>query len=201
LTGDRHLALTLFKIVRDNSTMATLLKWTIQDYHQLIDQGLLDGKKVELLNGDIVTMPPEGPLHSYINQTSADYLRQKLKGLALVRESHPITLADSEPEPDIAVVKPLGSPYKERHPGADDIFWLIEIANSTLASDLNAKKQIYAVESIKEYWVVDLTQQQVFVFQDPVNGSYTKENIYSNGVISPQAFPNLKLVLKDLFQW
>jgi len=181
--------------------MATLLQWTIQDYHQLIDQGLLAGKKVELLNGNIVTMPPEDPLHSYVNHTSADYLRQKLEGLALVRESYPITLSSSEPKPDIAIVKPLGSQYKEHHPGANDIFWLIEIANSTLASDLNEKKQIYAVEGIKEYWGVDLAHRQVFIFDHLFESEYTKEQINSDGFISPQSFPDVKLSIKDLFRW
>ncbi|BFM39376.1 hypothetical protein OLK001_13020 [Synechocystis sp. LKSZ1] len=87
-------------------------------------------------------------MHSYMNHTSADYLRQKLKGIALIRESHPITLSRSEPEPDIAIVVPPQEGYKERYPRADDIFCLIEIANSTLASDLNDKKQIYAAEGI-----------------------------------------------------
>lgn len=120
--------------------MVTLLKWTVPDYHHLIEQGLLDGKKVELLDGDLVTMAPEGPLHSYTTTTVADYLRQNLHGLALVREAHPITLSQSEPEPDIAIVLAPQERYKERHPQADDIFWLIEIANSTQAYDLNDKK-------------------------------------------------------------
>jgi Uma2 family endonuclease len=122
--------------------MVTLLKWTVQDYHHLIEQGLLDGKKVELLDGNLVTMPPEGPLHSYTTNTVADYLRQNLHGLALVREAHPITLSQSEPEPDIAIVLPPQGRYKEKHPQADDIFWLMEIASSTQAYDLNDKKQI-----------------------------------------------------------
>lgn len=68
--------------------MVTLLKWTVPDYHHLIEQGLLEGKKVELLDGNLVTMAPEGPLHSYTTNTVADYLRQNLHGLAVVREAH-----------------------------------------------------------------------------------------------------------------
>ena len=152
--------------------MVTLLKWTVRDYHQLIDRGLLAGKNVELLDGNIVTMPPEGPLHSYSTSTSADYLRQKLKGLALIQEAHPITLSQSEPEPDIAIVVPPQKCYKERHPQADDIFWLMEIANSTQTYDIKEKKQIYAQESISKYWVADIVNRQLFIFREPQNGDY-----------------------------
>jgi Uma2 family endonuclease len=181
--------------------MATLLKWTVPDYHHLIDQGLLDGKNVELLDGNLVTMPPEGPLHSYSASTSADYLRQKLQGIALVREAHPITLKNSEPEPDVAIIVPPHERYKERHPKAEDIFWLIEIANSTQAYDLKEKKHIYAQECIREYWVADLTNRQLFVFREPDNGDYKLQQTYSGGIISSQAFPNTKLSVQDMFHW
>lgn len=182
-------------------TMVTLLKWTVQDYHQLINQGLLAGKNVELLNGDLVTMPPEGPLHSYTNRTSVDYLRQALNTVALVIEAHPITLSSSEPEPDVAIVLPPQERYKERHPRADDIFWLIEIANSTKAYDLNEKKQIYAQEGIPEYWVADLTNRQLFVFREPQNRDYNLQKIYSEGIIFSQAFPEVKLSVQEMFRW
>ncbi|MFM1841537.1 MAG: hypothetical protein RLZZ490_268 [Cyanobacteriota bacterium] len=181
--------------------MVTLLKWTVQDYHHLVDQGLLSGKNVELLDGNIVTMPPEGPLHSYTTHTSADYLRQKLKGLALVREAHPITLSNSEPEPDIAVVVPPQERYKERHPQAQDIFWLVEIANSTQAYDLNDKKRIYAQAGIPEYWVADLTNRQLFVFRTPDNGDYCLQHTYSGGMIHSQAFSEIKISVQEMFRW
>lgn len=181
--------------------MVTLLKWTVQDYHHLIEQGLLDGKKVELLDGNLMTMAPEGPLHSYTTNTVADYLRQNLHGLALVREAHPITLSQSEPEPDIAIVLPPQERYKERHPQADDIFWLIEIANSTQAYDLNDKKQIYAQEGISEYWVADLTNRQLFVFQAPNNGDYRLQQTHSDSIIRSQAFPDIEISVQEMFRW
>ncbi len=181
--------------------MPTLLKWTVEDYHQLINQGVLAQKKVELLDGDIVTMPPESPLHSYANQSGANYLREKLKGLALVRESHPVTLSTSEPEPDIAIVKPLGSAYKTRHPEPKDIFLIIEISNTTLAYDLNDKKRVYAQAGIPEYWVVDLNARQVFIFRNPNQSDYQNQETISFGIMTPQAFPQVELSISELFQW
>ncbi|WP_308255485.1 Uma2 family endonuclease [Geminocystis sp. GBBB08] len=128
----------------------TLMKWSLEEYHNLINNGVLDHKNVELLERELIEMPPESPLHSYTTRNCSDYLRERLKGLALVIEAHPITLTNSEPEPDLAIVKLPAHQYKNRHPSAEDIFWLVEISNKTLNYDLREKKKIYAKEGIKE---------------------------------------------------
>ncbi len=84
--------------------MKTLYKWSVEDYHQIIESGVLEGKSVELLEGEIIAMSPENPIHSSRIDTIADYLRDKLKDQAKVREAHPITLDNSEPELDVAIV-------------------------------------------------------------------------------------------------
>ncbi|MGI0480988.1 Uma2 family endonuclease [Geminocystis sp. CENA526] len=181
--------------------MKTLMKWSLKDYHDLIDNGLLADKNVELLEGELIEMAPESPLHSYITRTGTQYLREKLSGLALVIEAHPITLANSEPEPDIAIVKPHAHNYKNRHPFVEDIFLLIEISNKTLAYDLNDKKKIYAKEGIKEYWVVDINNRQIHVFFNPDNNDYLNKINISTGIITTQSFPDLELVIEQLFSW
>lgn len=96
-------------------------------------------------------MSPEKPLHSFVNHKTVTYLRQLLEDKALVREAHPITLADSEPEPDVAIAVFPDKLYFSRHPYPKDIYWLMEIADSTLSKDLGIKKQIYAEADIQEY--------------------------------------------------
>ena len=112
--------------------MKTLYKWTVEDYHQIIESGVLEDKSVELLDGEIVTMSPEKPIHSSRIDTVADYLRDLLRGKAKIREAHPITLDNSEPEPDIAIVRFDDNNYASRHPYPQDIYWLVEVSNSTL---------------------------------------------------------------------
>lgn len=181
--------------------MKTLMKWSLEDYHNLIDSGALACKNVELLEGELIEMPPESPLHSYITRTATQYLREQLKGLALVIEAHPITLSNSEPEPDIAIVKPYSHNYKNRHPFAEDIFLLIEVSNKTLNYDLNDKKKTYAREGIKEYWVVDINNRQIYVFFNPQNDDYLVSKIISEGVIKAQSFSDLELIVNQLFLW
>ena len=181
--------------------MKTLMKSPLKDYHDLIDNGILINKNVELLDGELIEMSPESPLHSYVTRTGSDYLREILRGFAVVTEAHPITLTNSEPEPDLAIVKLPSTAYKNHHPFPEDIFWLIEISNKTLDYDLNDKKRIYAQEGINEYWVADINSRQLHIFLTPKNGDYQIAKIVSNGIINSQAFPNLDLSIKDLFLW
>jgi Uma2 family endonuclease len=173
--------------------MKTLAKWTVEDYHRLIDTGILDQRPVELLQGEIVEMAPEGPIHSYITEGVAQYLRWALQGLALVREAHPITLSDSEPEPDLAIVQPPRQRYSQRHPYPQDIFWLIEVSQSTLNYDFNDKKKTYAQAEIQEYWVVDFRARQVQVFRHPQGEDYSEKFVVSQENLAPLAIPNIEM--------
>lgn len=184
--------------------MKTLYKWTIADYHQIIESGVLDGKSVELLEGEIVTVSPESPLHTTINYSVANYLRTLIGNLAVIRESHPITLDNSphsrasEPEPDIAIVSIPYTKYISRHPYVSDIYWLIEISNRTLTKDLEAKSLTYARNGIREYWVIDLVNNKLWLFTNPQNNSYQNRQEITKGVVKPVAFPQVKIEVKKL---
>ncbi len=170
-----------------------LMRWTVEDYHRLVNAGVLADRQVELINGNLVEMAPEGAQHSNTTRSGADYLRDRLSGKAIISEAHPITLSTSEPEPDIAVVKLPRSQYKTRHPLPADIFFLIEVSNSTLAYDLTVKKELYANAGIPEYWVADIVARQIYVFRQLKVGAYTEEVIYKTGAINPVAFPAIAI--------
>ncbi|NES86206.1 MAG: Uma2 family endonuclease [Moorea sp. SIO2B7] len=177
----------------------TNYQWTIERYHQAIDAGIFDDQPVELLNGELILMPPEREAHAYYNDTTADYLRSLLQQRAKVRDGKPITLPNnSEPLPDIAIVQPLGAVYLEHHPHTENIHWLIEFANATLHKDLTEKKAIYAQAGITEYWVVNLQATQLHVFRDCDNNVYNTEQIYTDGLISPLPFPDIQIQIKRL---
>jgi Uma2 family endonuclease len=178
----------------------TTAKWTIEEYHQLVATGLLDEKRVELLAGIIVDMAPEGMPHAVYCSEAVEYLRSVLGDRAKVREAHPITLPnDSEPEPDIAIVRAPNRQYLTHHPYPQDIFWLVEYANTTLKKDLNDKKQVYAAAGIAEYWVVNLQTLELIVFRDRVIDTYQSETILAAGNISPLSFPTIQIDVRKLF--
>jgi Uma2 family endonuclease len=178
--------------------MYTLTKWSLSDYHKIIEAGILSDRRVELILGDIVEMSPEGPMHRYINHTTVKYLRTVLKNRAEVIEAHPITLGDSEPEPDIAIVRSPDGLYLTRHPYPEDIYWLIEIADTTLTKDLGIKKKAYAQAGISEYWVIDLSSSTLKVFLNPIEEDYQTKYEYHDGMIYPQAFSDIEIMVKRL---
>lgn len=178
--------------------MKTLAKWSIEDYHQMIDAGILCDRQVELLVGEIVEMSPETPIHYYTAKQGIKYLATLLVGKADIRFNGPITLSDSEPEPDIAIVRLPESTYKDHHPYAEDIFWIIEVAKSSLKKDLELKLSIYAQALIPEYWVLDLSQQQLIVFRNPENNTYLSQRIVHQGAIIPLAFPEIQISVERL---
>ena len=176
----------------------TTYKWSIEEWHELLDAGLLEGKPVEFLEGEIITVSPEGVEHSYSNQSIADFLRELLKGKAYIRDSHPITLDNSEPEPDVAIVRLPDTIYRTHHPYPQDIYWLIEISNRTLKIDLNQKKITYARNGIPEYWIIDLVNKKLIVHTQLQNNNYTQVKEYTKGTTSSLAFPNVAIALDKL---
>ncbi|MEL6927618.1 MAG: Uma2 family endonuclease [Cyanobacteria bacterium J06600_6] len=173
----------------------TTYKWSIKEWHDLIESGVLAGKRVELLEGEIIEMSPEGIPHRNTNHKVVKYLRKLLDGIAEVYESHPITLDNSEPEPDVAIVRLPESIYDTHHPYSQDIYWLIEISNRTLARDLENKVVTYARNGIPEYWVIDLQNNKLIVHTNPKNDTYAQVLEYKVGAVSPLAFPQITVSL------
>lgn len=178
--------------------MKTLAKWSVADYHQMIQAGILRDRRVELLAGEIVEMSPETPVHYSTAKRGAKYLEQLLFDKAEVRFNGPITLSNSEPEPDIAVVQLPESRYRDRHPGSAEIFWIVEVANTSLRTDLDLKTSIYANAEIVEYWVVSLSTQTVTVFREPQEGQYTTAQTFREGSVAPLAFPEIQVSVEKL---
>jgi Uma2 family endonuclease len=179
----------------------TLAKWTIEDYHQMIEAGVLVDRKVELLNGEIVEMPSEGIAHAQGSSDTGDWFREQLQGRAVVRDAKPITLPDqaSEPEPDLAIVEPRRDVYKtQHHPYPEDIFLLIEYSYTSLAKDKELKRKLYAKAGILEYWIVNLKDCQVIVHRDPVDGDYRSTQTLTSGSITMLAFSDVAIDIDQL---
>jgi Uma2 family endonuclease len=177
-----------------------LFKWTVDKYHAAIDAGLFEDQAVELLQGDIVVMAPEREPHACYSSVGAEYLRQILGERAAVREGKPVTLPDnSEPIPDVAIVYPPLERYLAHHPYPEDIFWLIEYSNATLAKDLGEKKEAYAEARIAEYWVVNLKKGQLNVFRNLADGVYQNELTFTEGELSPISFQEISITVRRLF--
>lgn len=175
------------------------VKWSLEDYHQMIKTGLLDNRPVELLAGEIVEMSPEGEPHAFFSRTAGQYLTRLLGDRALVSPAKPITLPNqSEPEPDIAIVEPLGREYLTHHPYPENIFWVIEYANTSLEKDSTVKYHIYAEAGIPEYWLVNLQTAELIVYRQPSGREYGSKITLKEGDISPLAFPDITIPIEAI---
>ena len=178
----------------------TLTRWTVEDYHRMIANGVLAGRQVELIDGQIVDMAPELPIHRATYRRGVKYLEALLKERAVVFSASPIVLpSDGEPQPDICIAAPPESQYDFRHPEPVDIFWLIEISNSTLSYDLGEKSRVYAQDGIQDYWVVDVQNKQLWVHRDPKDGEYHALSQFFSGSISPLLLPDVTVLIERLF--
>ena len=182
--------------------MATITtKWTLEDYHHMIATGLLDDKNVELIQGDVVEVAPEGKPHAYFSTRSDKYLTKLLGDRALVLQAKPITLPNqSEPQPDISVVQPLDEEYLEHHPYVENVFWLIEYSDTTLKKDLELKSSTYAEVGIREYWIVNLRERTLIVFREPKAGKYNSRRDYTSGRLYPLSFPSVQIEVSAIIK-
>ncbi|MBV8882747.1 MAG: Uma2 family endonuclease [Chroococcidiopsidaceae cyanobacterium CP_BM_RX_35] len=183
-------------------TLPTNRLWTVEEYHHMVDVGIiLPDERVELIEGEIVSMAAKKPPHVIVTELAAEYLRQLLASTAHIRTQDPIVLDErNEPEPDIAVVMPPLRRYLDHHPTSHEIFLIIEVADATLKFDTEKKAATYAKSAIADYWVIDASAHQVHVFRAPVNGAYTNHVILNKfSSIRPLAFPEITVIVQEFF--
>ena len=146
-----------------------ILRLSIEQYHAIIQAGILtDDDSVELLEGWLVFKMPKNPPHRVTTRLVRAALENILPRGWYVDSQEPITLSNSEPEPDIVVVRGDTRQYLDRHPGAEDIALIIEVSDTTLQRDRTVKKRIYARAGIAIYWIVNLVEGLVEVYSQPL---------------------------------
>ena len=148
--------------------------FTVDDYQRMGETGILrEDDRVELIEGEIVSMPPIGSPHGGGVKHLNRLLAQAVGERAIVAVQDPVVLRPrSEPQPDIALLRPRPDFYAHSHPEAADVLLLIEVADSTLHYDLHVKVPLYARQGIPEVWVVDIAHRKVLRFSRLEGGTY-----------------------------
>ena len=145
-------------------------------------------------------MSPIGSNHSgHVNRINT-LLNQQLSGRAIVSVQNPVHLSDfSEPEPDISILKLRDDFYTSHHPKPEDIVLVIEVAGTSITYEKEVKLPIYALAGIPEFWIIDLDNLQINIFQIPRHGSYTRrETFFKEDAIYLAAF-DIKILVSDIF--
>lgn len=183
------------------STQVRLIN--VQEYHRMADVGILGAEeRVELIEGQIWQMAAKGAGHSAAVTRCDRMLRKVLGDRVLVRLQDPIQLDKySEPEPDIAVVASDPLDYENNHPTPEQVYLLIEVADTTIKRDLELKSLLYAKAGIIEYWVLEVINRQINIFRDPSPNGYLSKSVVADGdSISLLAFGDYEIVVSDLIR-
>jgi len=181
--------------------MASRRRFTRAEYYRMAEVGILGRHdRVELIKGEIIEMSPIGRRHSAFVTNLNQLLVVRLAGRALVSVQGPVALAeDTEPQPDLAVLRRRRVPYKEREAWAEDAVLLIEVADSSLAYDRTTKLRLYEA-GIPEYWVVDCISEAVEVHRTPGPDGYRDvPRVTGTATLALQAFPDVQLTTTEIF--
>lgn len=176
-------------------------RFSVEEYHQMVLAGILkEDDRVELIAGEIIEMTPIGPRHSFCVARLTDHFAVSLHGLAVVWVQSPIRLSpDSEPQPDVAVIRSPLTRYADTHPGPDDVLLVIEVADTTVDHDRLRKIPLYARAGIPETWLVNLPAEVIEVHRDPTQDGYRDVRIVRRGEsLAPRAFPDVTLSVAQI---
>jgi len=177
--------------------------FTRAEYHRMAEVGILaDGERVELICGEIIKKLTQGRRHRAFVDNLNQILVPRVAGRAIVSIQMPIALSDdTEPEPDVQIIRRRTVPYKEREGDASDAFLVIEVAESSLTYDRTTKLKLYAAAGIPEYWVVDCVAESIEVHRVPSADGYRDVTRVAGraATIAPQSFPDVTLALTEIF--
>lgn len=166
---------------------------TVAQYHHMLEVGIVyEREPVELLDGQLIAIAPEGPRHRSVITALNELLVQRFAGRAIVCPGNPVELDDtSEPQPDFTLVHRHHDWYVSGHPRPPDVFLVVEVSLSTLAYDRGRKLRAYARNGIAEVWIVNVAQREVEVHTDPHELGYSAKLVVDHGgTVAPRAFPN-----------
>lgn len=175
--------------------------FSVAEYYQMGEAGILnEDDRVELIEGEIVEMPPIGSPHASCVRRMSQRLFEFVGTRALVSVQDPLRLSDrSEPVPDLMLLRPRADFYASAHPTAADVFLLIEVSDTTLAYDRGTKVPLYAREGVPEVWIADLKGKRVLVFREPSTAGYRDSHtMRASERLAPTAFPDVEFAISDI---
>jgi Uma2 family endonuclease len=178
-------------------------KWSRQDYYRLAELGFFQGRRVELIRGDIVAMSPVKWPHTVSLAKIAEALRAIFAGMAWINTQNPFSISDSDPQPDVAVIPGRIEDYSD-HPGT--ALLIVEVADATLFYDTTTKAELYVTALVPEYWVLDLEHRLLHGYRDPAPLSpglaatayQTHQTLDASASISPLAMTGSTIYTAEL---
>jgi len=177
-------------------------KLSADQFERMGQTGILGpDARVELIDGEMIEMAPIGSRHAAAVDFLSMHFARMVGDAALVRTQNPLRLADdSEPQPDLMLLRPKADHYRSAHPRPEDVLLLIEVADTTLVFDRETKLPLYAKQGVPEVWILDLDAKRLEIYREPSAGSYRRmlERTEAES-IAPAALPTVALQVGALF--
>ena len=173
----------------------------VDEYRRMAEVGILtDEDRVELIDGEIIEMTPIRPPHARCVIFLTEAFIRRLEGRAVVSTQNPVRLdRRTQPEPDVALLRPPLARYAKTIPGPGDVFLIVEVADTSQHRDRIVKLRRYAQAEIAEVWIVDLKDGAVDVYREPADWGYRMARRVTRGAdVAPAAFPDLLLAVDDI---
>jgi Uma2 family endonuclease len=175
--------------------------FTVDEYHRMAEVGILpEASRFELVRGEIIEMTIPGSPHSgRVNRLTYLFV-SRFGQSVIVSGQNPVTLnVQSEPMPDLALLRPRHDFYTSAHPSAEDVLLVVEISDTTVRYDSTVKAALYAEAGIPEYWLLDITRDVLVVRTDPAAGKYRNVQILRRGeAVSPQKLPAASFSIDEI---
>ncbi|MBW4599363.1 MAG: Uma2 family endonuclease [Calothrix sp. FI2-JRJ7] len=184
-------------------TVITKKRFTIDEYHKLIELGFLkEQDRIELIRGELIEMTAKGTPHTFATTRLCRQLDRLLGDRVVVRCQEPIILpSDSEPEPDVVIAHGNEIDYLANHPFPKDILLIVEVSDSTLNYDQTTKLSLYAEDGIANYWIVNLNARQLECYSLPYQDAQGKYNYLNKQIYLPNqsvTIPQFQDAILDL---
>jgi len=174
--------------------------FTVEEYYRMAEAGILsEDDRVELIEGELVTMSPIGSRHAAcVARLTA--LLFPVEGRGILWVQNPIRLgARSEPQPDVTLLRYRPDFYASAHPGPEDVLLVVEVAETSADADRSLKIPLYARYGIPEAWLVDLLEERIEIYRHPTPQGYRSLHIAHRGeTVSPTALPDLELSVDEI---
>jgi Uma2 family endonuclease len=170
---------------------------TIHEFGRMVDAGVFGAnERVELIEGHIVDMSPIGTPHqAWVNRLNTAFAPLMIAERAIVQIQGSFVASDiSQPQPDVALIRPRDDYYAGAHPRPQDLFLVVEVADSSVRYERWTKLPLYARAGVAEAWIVDLQHQEIEVATGPSEEGYRRSiRLERGGTVAPTAFPDLTL--------
>jgi Uma2 family endonuclease len=172
----------------------------VEEYYRMAEVGLLaPDAHVELIEGEIIDMAPIGTKHAATVDALTELFAETLRKRVTIAVQRPIRLsANTEPQPDLALLKRREDFYRNSSPIPPDVLLLIEVSDTSLRYDLNVKAPLYARHGIPEVWIIDINSKQLHCLREPVGETYVSTKIIQSGIVEIAALPEIEIDISGI---